>query len=592
MNFQIPDVIPGDWTRMAHIVRQIRRSLGTQAALSFGTLTINSQTIADDARGLSVVTKLVTNAKSDGIAGYFEGHIDGITDGPTYAVGAWLNIDSGSTTYDVRALDIGIYESGADCTGGNAYGLAIHMEFDNANSPAAIYPFRLNTNVTGATPDALIFAANKAAVPITESGFPGLANAYTKIVVQDGTVYRIPVVDENNIGGDFGATNLITTGTIDTGVATIDGAILGNNQYVQFGVADSGLGGALGCDGRIYSDGTNLIIQVESPSGGLTNPYLVFGYHDYFGGGLYIPRISSPGSSDIFVLDRVLYVKDSSGDFDAQIFVADKANDAVGLVLTFNSDNDYGNISAGGDLRLVPAGNLLINPSGTGVRIGSVVAPTVALDVTGDIKATGFLQLTQKAGTATDGDLWNDSTQEALQTFVSGIEQTLVGVIFTQTADQTIANTTTETTLFGTGVGTLTLPANFWTVGKTIRVEIHGDFADFGNPTVEIQAYYGATSLIDSTPIALSGLGGTEEWETEVVITCRSIGVSGTVETVIDWEYETTTGSSPIERLDVAGVLRTINTTVSGVLDVTFQWGTAAAANTLHSHVGFVEILN
>ena len=208
------------------------------------------------------------------------------------------------------------------------------------------------------------------------------------------------------------------------------------------------------------------------------------------------------------------------------------------------------------------------------------------------VKFDSFIQLTQKAGTAVDGDFWNDSTQGALQTFTSGIEQTLVGVIFTQTADQTIANTTAETSMFGTGVGTLTLPANFWTVGKTIRVEIHGDFADTGNPTAEVQAYYGATSLIDSGAIALSGLGGTEEWETEVVITCRSIGATGTVETIIDWEYETTTGSSAIERLDVAGVLRTIDTTAAGALDATFQWGTAAAANTLHSHVGFVEVLN
>ena len=208
------------------------------------------------------------------------------------------------------------------------------------------------------------------------------------------------------------------------------------------------------------------------------------------------------------------------------------------------------------------------------------------------VKIDGFLQLTQKAGTAIDGDLWNDSTQEALQTYVSGIEQTLTGVIFTQTADQTIANTTTETTLFSTGVGTLTLPANFWVVGKTIRMEIHGDFADTGNPTAEIQVYYGTTSLIDSGAITLSGLAGTEEWETHVIITCRSIGETGTLETIIDWEYETSVGSSAIERLDVAGTLTEVNTTASGALDITFQWGTAHEDNTLVSEVGLVEVLN
>ena len=221
--------------------------------------------------------------------------------------------------------------------------------------------------------------------------------------------------------------------------------------------------------------------------------------------------------------------------------------------------------------------DLVINPAEVGTGMCSILSG---------------IRLEAKTGTTTDGDIWNDSTQKSLQTFVSGIEQSLSGCIFTQIADKVIADTTTETTMFGTGVGTLTLPADFWTVGKTIRLEIHGDFADTGNPTAEVQVYQGATSLIDSGAITLSGLAGTEEWECHVVITCRSVGETGTLETIIDWEYETTTGSSAIERLDVQGTTTTIDTTASQVLDATFQWGTAVAANTLTSEIGLVEVLN
>lgn len=229
----------------------------------------------------------------------------------------------------------------------------------------------------------------------------------------------------------------------------------------------------------------------------------------------------------------------------------------------------------------------LTTPDGSGTLIDRM-----AIGQDGIVSILNRLSLSQVAGSITDGNIWNDSTQKALQTFVSGIEQTLTGCIFTQTADQTIANTTTETTLFGTGVGTITLPANFWVVGKTIRLEIHGDFADTGNPTAEIQVYYGATSLIDSGAITLSGLSGIEEWECEVIITCRSTGATGTLETVIDWEYETTTGSSAIERLDVSGTLTVVDTTAAGALDVTYQWGTANASNTLTSEVALVQVLN
>ena len=308
------------------------------------------------------------------------------------------------------------------------------------------------------------------------------------------------------------------------------------------------------------------------------------------------------------------YSGDKISTGDDNIFIGHQAGQAVttsnsntcigtyaGLVLTGGSNVFLGNYA--GRYQVAVSDKLIIDNRSQGSDAAELTDALIVgdfhatpssqvLTFNADTTITYKLRSTAQAGGTTDGDIWNDSTQKALQTFVSGIEQTLSGCIFTQTADQTIANTTTETTMFGTGVGTLTLPANFWTVGKTIRVEIHGDFADTGNPTAEIQAYYGETSLIDSGAIALSGLGGTEEWECEVIITCRSVGGSGTLQTVIDWEYETTTGSSAIERLDVAGALQTVDTTASGALDVTFQWGTAAAANTIHSHVAFVQILN
>lgn len=171
----------------------------TTGTLGAGQTTLVDATIGDDARGLSSIFTLSANpAKSDGIALYAEGHIGAITtDGPTYGGGIWLNIDNGVTLgADVRALDIGIYERGADCSGGNAYGLAIHMDFDSTNPPAAIYPLRLNCEVSGATPTALIFAPNKEALGLV-IGDPGTADdAYLKIVLQDGSVYRIPLVKE------------------------------------------------------------------------------------------------------------------------------------------------------------------------------------------------------------------------------------------------------------------------------------------------------------------------------------------------------------------------------------------------------------
>jgi len=163
---------------------------------------------------------------------------------------------------------------------------------------------------------------------------------------------------------------------------------------------------------------------------------------------------------------------------------------------------------------------------------------------------------------------------------------------FAQIADKTVANTVTETSLFGTGTGSLTLPANFWVVGRTVRLELHGDFADTGTPTVRIKVKMGATTLIDSTATALAAISATEEWELVSIITCRATGVSGTLEAICDFYYETTTGSTPVYAFDISGTTTTFNTTTSGALDVTWEWGTASASNTTTTEIAYVEVLN
>lgn len=77
----------------------------------------------------------------------------------------------------------------------------------------------------------------------------------------------------------------------------------------------------------------------------------------------------------------------------------------------------------------------------------------------------------------------------------AGITQTLESVIFSQTATRTITNTTTETSQFSTGVGTLTLPANFFKVGKTIRLMLRGYISTTGTPNATIRIKLGSTVI-------------------------------------------------------------------------------------------------
>lgn len=208
---------------------------------------------------------------------------------------------------------------------------------------------------------------------------------------------------------------------------------------------------------------------------------------------------------------------------------------------------------------------------------------------------TTVLTHTANAGGTTDGMSWNDTTQKSHAVFESGIKQMLSGVIFTQTADQTIANTVTETTMIGTGVGTLTLPANFFVAGKTIRIKMSGVYSTVAitGDTITIKVKYGSTVITTKATSSLLTGATNLSWWGEIMITCRTTGSSGTVQSAGSVRYQiTTVGGIAEDELNNGAATTTINTTTSNALDVTVTHGAANASNTIKSLVTAVEILN
>lgn len=107
------------------------------------------------------------------------------------------------------------------------------------------------------------------------------------------------------------------------------------------------------------------------------------------------------------------------------------------------------------------------------------------------------------------------------------------GPVWVQTATATVVNTVAETTLLAAGNGNLTLPANFLTVGKTLKFTAMGIHSASGNPTVRCQGFY----------------------------------------------EEDDVNASPFGMPTTAAV--TINTTIAQTLNLTYQWSVAATSNTI-----------
>lgn len=164
---------------------------------------------------------------------------------------------------------------------------------------------------------------------------------------------------------------------------------------------------------------------------------------------------------------------------------------------------------------------------------------------------------------------------------------------FTQTNTVTVANTVTETAISGTGIGSLTLPANQLKVGKNLRVRAWGVLsskaAAAGNLTIKIKL--GSTVILSTTAIALTTSLSNNLWQLDSDMTCRAVGGSGTimaqgvfrtVNTLADIAEGMSNGTSTI----------TVDTTGTLALSVTAQFSVNDVANTISCTNLTVEELN
>lgn len=242
------------------------------------------------------------------------------------------------------------------------------------------------------------------------------------------------------------------------------------------------------------------------------------------------------------------------------------------------------------------------SPSNT-VLLVNEAAGDVALMTDGivrlTVKESGVVQVTNlrhmsSGGINEEGGMWQDASQKAVKMYIDSLEQAVPGVLFIATADTSVTNTASETTIIPAGDGTLNLPGNFWVIGKTLRVSLIGTVRTKVSSvgTFEVKIKYGSTVLATTggfnIPAALSDV----ITRLDLLITCRSTGVSGVVFVDGSLEYLDPSDMSMDIRnmtLPSSGV---VDTTVGGTFGLTATWQTADTANTWTTRVLSIEVLN
>lgn len=162
-----------------------------------------------------------------------------------------------------------------------------------------------------------------------------------------------------------------------------------------------------------------------------------------------------------------------------------------------------------------------------------------------------------------------------------------ISPVFVSTADAVVTNTTAPTSLIGTGVGNLTLPANYFESGSRVRLRLSGTLVNTGTPNLGIAIKLGATSIVDTGAISMTNVSGTTQWNLEGDVICRSDGATGAFKAHARLTYFDGTTQRTIRDANTGTVA--INTTVTQALDIQATWGTATGADAMTCDMVMIE---
>lgn len=173
---------------------------------------------------------------------------------------------------------------------------------------------------------------------------------------------------------------------------------------------------------------------------------------------------------------------------------------------------------------------------------------------------------------------------------LDGTQQAVVLSHFQQNTPVTIGNTAVETSIFTTGVGSRTFGAGWFNTGSIVRIHILGSAKTLNAAqTIQFKVKLGAVTILDSGAVTTPALGSATAYRRDVDFSFASVGATGSCNAgTTQFIY----GGTPASiGSSVVPATSTVNTTASNLLDITYTWGAADAANVIIVYGVVVECL-
>lgn len=183
--------------------------------------------------------------------------------------------------------------------------------------------------------------------------------------------------------------------------------------------------------------------------------------------------------------------------------------------------------------------------------------------------------------------MWNVLAEAiiALQQKLETGEGVAVKALWTNTASgDAVANTTTETSLFTNATASdgaaRTITSAQAKAGMGFRLRIEGTIGTTGTPTIRFRITLGAVAVCDSTAFATTN-NSAGTFFIDVTLHCGAVGASGNVRAHMQGELTAGQSGAQTPVFFRATNSTAVDFTADRLIDVSAQWGTANAANTI-----------
>ena len=157
--------------------------------------------------------------------------------------------------------------------------------------------------------------------------------------------------------------------------------------------------------------------------------------------------------------------------------------------------------------------------------------------------------------------------------------------LFAQTTSSIpVTATTTETTIIDGGVGSLTVPANGFSVGESFTANMSGLMSAKNNDTITIRIKSGSVTLSDSGALTLPAISN-QVWSLNIDFTIRTLGGVGVASIVTLGQLHILKLASGTQEGFGFNTINstTFDTTTSNTLNVTAQWSSSSALNSIYT---------